>query len=126
VGNACSAGEYALTIALDMIRGGEADVVLVGGAEAPTRVGMSGFDRLGAADPERCRPFDRERRGTMFGDGAAMVVLESAAYAARRGRVRGTRGWRVELRRPPPDRARSEWCADRGRDDVRRRAVRRS
>ncbi|MFT7835826.1 beta-ketoacyl-[acyl-carrier-protein] synthase family protein [Saccharothrix sp. BKS2] len=85
VGNACSAGGYALTIALDMIRGGEAEAVLVGGAEAFTRVGMGGFDRLGAADPLRCRPFDRGRRGTMFGDGAAMVVLESAAHAARRG-----------------------------------------
>ena len=84
VGNACSASGYALTIALDMIRGGEADAVLVGGAEAPTRVGMGGFDRMGAADPVRCRPFDRERRGTMFGEGAAMVVLESAAHAARR------------------------------------------
>jgi 3-oxoacyl-[acyl-carrier-protein] synthase II len=85
VGNACSASGYALTIALDMIRGGEADVVLVGGAEAPTRVGMGGFDRLGAADPDRCRPFDRRRRGTLFGDGAAMVVLEAAEHAAGRG-----------------------------------------
>lgn len=85
VGNACSAGGYALTVGLDMIRGGEADAVLVGGAEAPTRVGMGGFDRLGAADPVRCRPFDRQRRGTMFGDGAAMVVLESAAHATWRG-----------------------------------------
>jgi 3-oxoacyl-[acyl-carrier-protein] synthase II len=85
VGNACSAGGYALTIALDMIRAGEADMVLVGGGEGVTRVGMGGFDRLGAADPERCRPFDRDRSGTMFGDGAAVAVVESAEHAARRG-----------------------------------------
>lgn len=85
VGNACSAGGYALTIALDMIRAGEAEVVLVGGAEGITRVGMAGFDRLGAADPHRCRPFDKDRAGTMFGDGAAMVVVESAEHARRRG-----------------------------------------
>ncbi|MFJ4650549.1 beta-ketoacyl synthase N-terminal-like domain-containing protein [Nocardia sp. NPDC088792] len=85
VGNACSAGGYALTIALDMIRGGETERVLVGGGEGVTRVGMAGFDRLGAADPLRCRPFDKQRAGTMFGDGAAVVVLESAASARRRG-----------------------------------------
>ncbi|MFF5206335.1 beta-ketoacyl-[acyl-carrier-protein] synthase family protein [Streptosporangium sp. NPDC000396] len=85
VGNACSAGGYALTIAMDMIRSGEAEQVLVGGGEGVTRVGMGGFDRLGAADPVRCRPFDRDRAGTMFGDGAAMVVVESAGHANRRG-----------------------------------------
>lgn len=85
VGNACSAGGYALTIASDMIRSGEEEIVLIGGAEGVTRVGMGGFDRLGAADPERCRPFDRNRAGTLFGDGAAMIVLESAEHAARRG-----------------------------------------
>ncbi|WP_424186490.1 beta-ketoacyl-[acyl-carrier-protein] synthase family protein [Actinokineospora sp. G85] len=85
VGNACSAGGYALTSAMDMIRAGETDVVLVGGAEAATRVGMGGFDRLGAADPVRCRPFDHRRSGTLFGDGAAVVVLESAERAAARG-----------------------------------------
>ncbi|MGW1993792.1 beta-ketoacyl-[acyl-carrier-protein] synthase family protein [Embleya sp. NPDC001921] len=85
VGNACSAGGYALGIASDMIRSGEASVVLVGAADGVTRVGMGGFDRLGAADPRSCRPFARDRAGTMFGDGAAMVVLESAAHARRRG-----------------------------------------
>ncbi|WP_405163009.1 beta-ketoacyl-[acyl-carrier-protein] synthase family protein [Nocardia sp. NBC_01499] len=85
VGNACSASGYALTIALDMIRAGEAERVLVGGGEGVTRVGMGGFDRMGAADPLRCRPFDAQRAGTMFGDGAAMVVLESTEAARRRG-----------------------------------------
>lgn len=85
VGNACSATGYALTIALDMIRMGEAGTVLVGGAEGITRAGMGGFDRLGAADPLRCRPFDRHRAGTTFGDGSAMIVLEAADHARRRG-----------------------------------------
>ncbi|MFI0980727.1 beta-ketoacyl-[acyl-carrier-protein] synthase family protein [Streptomyces sp. NPDC021093] len=85
VGNACSASGYALTIALDMIRAGEADTVLVGGAEGATRAGMGAFNRLGAADPVRCRPFDRHRAGTMFADGAAMVVLEADGHARRRG-----------------------------------------
>ncbi|GAA3785068.1 beta-ketoacyl-[acyl-carrier-protein] synthase family protein [Streptomyces coacervatus] len=85
VGNACAASGYAVAVAADMIRGGEADVVLTGGAEGVTRVGMGVFNRLGALDPERCRPFDLHRQGTLFGDGAAMLVLESAEHAARRG-----------------------------------------
>ncbi|ARX89205.1 MULTISPECIES: beta-ketoacyl-[acyl-carrier-protein] synthase family protein [Streptomyces] len=85
VGNACSASGYALTIALDMIRAGEATTVLVGGAEGITRAGIGAFNRLGAADPVRCRPFDRNRAGTMFGDGSAMLVLEAAGHARRRG-----------------------------------------
>ncbi|MGW0554235.1 beta-ketoacyl-[acyl-carrier-protein] synthase family protein [Streptomyces sp. NPDC002926] len=85
VGNACAASGYAAALAADMIRSGEADIVLTGGAEGPTRVGMGVFNRLGALDSDRCRPFDLHRQGTVFGDGAAMLVLESAESAARRG-----------------------------------------
>ncbi|MFE7779025.1 beta-ketoacyl-[acyl-carrier-protein] synthase family protein [Streptomyces sp. NPDC057445] len=85
VGNACAASGYAVALAADMIRGGEADIVLTGGGEGPTRVGMGVFNRLGALDPDRCRPFDVHRKGTVFGEGAAMLVLESAESAARRG-----------------------------------------
>ncbi|MGW7412288.1 beta-ketoacyl-[acyl-carrier-protein] synthase family protein [Streptomyces sp. NPDC054863] len=85
VGNACAASGYAAAIAADMIRAGEADLVLTGGAEGPTRVGMGVFNRIGAADPVACRPFDTERQGTLFGDGAAMLVLESAEHAEARG-----------------------------------------
>ncbi|GGK75923.1 beta-ketoacyl-[acyl-carrier-protein] synthase family protein [Mangrovihabitans endophyticus] len=104
VGNACAASAYALTVAADMIRAGEADVVLTGGAEGATRVGMGAFNRLGAADPVRCRPFDRGRRGTVFGDGAAMLVLESADHARARGahayaEVAGA-AWSCDARHP--------------------------
>ncbi|MFG6201313.1 beta-ketoacyl-[acyl-carrier-protein] synthase family protein [Nonomuraea sp. JJY05] len=85
LGNACGAGGYALGVALDIIRAGEADVVLVGGAEGITRVGMAGFDRIRVTDPRGCRPFARDRAGTVFADGAAFAVLESAAHAASRG-----------------------------------------
>ncbi|WP_329450793.1 beta-ketoacyl-[acyl-carrier-protein] synthase family protein [Streptomyces sp. NBC_01724] len=85
VGNACAASGYAAAIAADMIRAGEAEMVLTGGAEGPTRVGMGVFNRIGAADPVACRPFDTDRQGTLFGDGAAMLVLESAEHAEARG-----------------------------------------
>lgn len=84
-GNACAASGYAAAVAADMIRAGEADVVLTGGAEGPTRVGMGVFNRIGAADPVACRPFATDRRGTLFGDGAAMLVLEAAEHAEARG-----------------------------------------
>ncbi|MFJ2738079.1 beta-ketoacyl-[acyl-carrier-protein] synthase family protein [Streptomyces sp. NPDC087440] len=84
-GNACAASGYAASVAADMVRAGEADVVLTGGAEGPTRVGMGVFNRIGAADPVACRPFDTDRQGTLFGDGAAMLVLEAAEHAEARG-----------------------------------------
>ena len=98
VSNACSASGYALSVAADLIRSGEADVVFAGGAEAYSRVALACFNRLGAIDPDRCRPFAADRRGTVFGEGAAVLVLESAAHARARGagpgyaRLAGT-GW---------------------------------
>ncbi|MET8012190.1 beta-ketoacyl-[acyl-carrier-protein] synthase family protein [Streptomyces sp. NPDC005271] len=96
--NACAASGYALSVAADLIRSGEADVVIAGGTEAYSRTALACFNRMGAIDPERCRPFAAERRGTVFGEGAAVLVLESAAHARARGvphvygRLAGT-GW---------------------------------
>ncbi|MFF2651033.1 beta-ketoacyl-[acyl-carrier-protein] synthase family protein [Streptomyces sp. NPDC058045] len=85
VSTACAAGAYAVSLGVEMIADGEADVVLVGGAEAVSRPAMGAFMRLGAADPVHCRPFDADRAGTVYGEGAAFLVLESAEHAARRG-----------------------------------------
>ncbi|MFC5747148.1 beta-ketoacyl-[acyl-carrier-protein] synthase family protein [Actinomadura rugatobispora] len=84
VGNACAASGYALSVAADMIRAGEVEVAVAGGADGGSRAALGAFNRMRAMDPVRCRPFDRDRAGTVFGDGAAMVVLESAEHAARR------------------------------------------
>ncbi|GIF02262.1 beta-ketoacyl-[acyl-carrier-protein] synthase family protein [Paractinoplanes rishiriensis] len=110
VSNACAAGGFAAGIAADLIRAGEADVVLTGGADAYSRVGWASMDRLGALDDVRCRPFDRDRRGTVLGEGAGVLVLESAAHAAGRGatvlaRLLGD-GWSCDaghLTAPEPD-----------------------
>lgn len=88
VSTACSASAYAVSLAVDAIVDGSADVVLAGGADGYTRVGVACFNRLGALDPERCRPFDADRVGTIFGEGAAFLVLESESHARRRGRDR--------------------------------------
>ncbi|GLV90063.1 MULTISPECIES: beta-ketoacyl-[acyl-carrier-protein] synthase family protein [Streptomyces] len=102
VSNACAASGYALSVAVDLIRRGEADTVLLGGAEGIARVPLASFSRLGAADPETCRPFDAGRRGTVFGEGAAVLVLQSARAAAGRpvyGRVLGT-AWSCDAHHP--------------------------
>lgn len=84
IANACAASGYAISVGADLIRSGEVDVVLAGGTEGYSRVALACFNRMGAVDPVRCRPFDRLRAGTVFGEGAAMVVLEAADHLHRR------------------------------------------
>lgn len=85
ISNACAAGSFAIAAAADLIRSGQADVAIAGGTEAYSRVALGCFNRLGAVDPLRCRPFSADRAGTVFGEGAAVLVLESAEHARRRG-----------------------------------------
>jgi 3-oxoacyl-[acyl-carrier-protein] synthase II len=88
VATACSAGLYSVSLAAELLRTGQADVMIVGGAEAISRVAMGCFNRLVAFDPEVCRPFDAGRKGTVMGEGAAVLVLESEDHARRRGWTR--------------------------------------
>jgi 3-oxoacyl-[acyl-carrier-protein] synthase II len=82
---ACSSGAVALAEAADLIADGVVDVAVAGGVDAMTRLCFMGFNTLKLLDPEPCRPFDRDRRGMSIGEGAAFVVLESAAHARARG-----------------------------------------
>jgi 3-oxoacyl-[acyl-carrier-protein] synthase II len=82
---ACAAGNHAIAHAVDLLRADRAHIVLAGGADAFSRITFTGFARLGAVAPDTCRPFDRHRKGMVPGEGAAMLVLETAAGAARRG-----------------------------------------
>jgi hypothetical protein len=77
-------GTWAIALAASWVRAGRADVVLAGGTDLLCRFVVSGFNALKATAPE-ARPFDRDRRGLVLGEGAAIVVVESAAHAARRG-----------------------------------------
>jgi 3-oxoacyl-[acyl-carrier-protein] synthase II len=81
---ACAAGNYAIAFGADLIRAGRADVVLCGASELLQRTQFAGFVRLGAVAPERCQPFDRNRRGLIVGEGSGILVLESEAHAVRR------------------------------------------
>ena len=92
ISTACTSSSQALGYALRRIRSGEADLMLAGGAESlmePTQV--AGFILLGALskrndDPQHAsRPFDADRDGFVLAEGAAMLVLEDAWHAYRRG-----------------------------------------
>jgi 3-oxoacyl-(acyl-carrier-protein) synthase len=82
---------YAIAEGIEKILSGQADVVIAGGAECPLHpevlasFGAAGI--LGSRDPgdAPCRPFDARRRGTVLGEGAGVLVLESSGHARRRG-----------------------------------------
>lgn len=82
---ACSAGNYAISYAVDLLRAGRADIMVAGGADPFSRIAFTGFNRLFALAPERCQPFDRNRQGTMIGEGAGVLVLEPLESAQARG-----------------------------------------
>jgi len=89
---ACASSSQAIGESAEMIRSGEVDLMLAGGAHSMIHpFGISGFHRLSALsqrndDPTHAvRPFDRDRDGFVVGEGAAMVVLESLEHAQRRG-----------------------------------------
>lgn len=73
---ACAAGNYAIAYASDLLRLDKADVMLAGGAEPFSRIVFTGFNRLMAVAPERCQPFDRNRKGMLVAEGAAVLMLE--------------------------------------------------
>lgn len=82
---ACAAGNYAIGFAADQIRAGRADVAITGASEIIEKLQFAGFVRLGAVAPERCQPFDKNRRGLLLGEGSGMMVLESEEHARARG-----------------------------------------
>jgi 3-oxoacyl-[acyl-carrier-protein] synthase II len=90
--SACASGAEAIGYGMEMIRSGRADVVLAGGTEAAIiPLNIAAFAAMRALstrneEPERAsRPFDKGRDGFVLGEGAGMVVLESAEHAAARG-----------------------------------------
>ncbi len=89
---ACAAGTQAIGEASEIIRRGDADVMLAGGAHSMIHpLGMTGFIRLTAMSSRRdspdtaARPFDQTRDGFVMGEGAGVLVLESAEHALARG-----------------------------------------
>jgi 3-oxoacyl-[acyl-carrier-protein] synthase II len=92
VASACATGAEAVSLGLDLIRSGRADVVVAGGTEAVIHpLPIAGFASMRAMstrndDPERAsRPWDKGRDGFVLGEGAGILVLERADHAHARG-----------------------------------------
>ncbi|MBM2809893.1 MAG: fabF [Chloroflexi bacterium] len=90
--SACSTSAHALGEAAEIIRRGDAKVMIAGGSEAPILpIGVAGFAAMKALstrndEPQRAsRPFDRERDGFIMAEGGGAVVLEAESYARARG-----------------------------------------
>lgn len=81
---ACAAGNYSIGNIYDMIRLGKIDYGLAGGSDSLSRVVYTGFDRLLTIAPEKCQPFDKNRKGMIPGEGAGMVLLEFLESAVKR------------------------------------------
>ena len=92
--SACASGAHSIGMALNLLRAGQADVMLAGGAESTmTPYVLNGYAAMGALskrndDPTRAsRPFDKGRDGFVMAEGAAVLVLETLAHAKARGAV---------------------------------------
>jgi nodulation protein E len=86
VSSACSSSNHAIAQAFALIRSGMADVAISGGSEACLVPGLiKSWEALRVLAPDTCRPFSHDRKGLVLGEGAGVLVLESATHAERRG-----------------------------------------
>ena len=76
ISTACSSAINSIIVGCEMLRSGEADLVIAGGSEALSKFHLNGFNTLHILDTEVCRPFDATRVGLNLGEGAAFVVLQ--------------------------------------------------
>ena len=90
--SACASGADSIGVGLNMIRRGEADIVMAGGTEAAVcPIGIAGFNACHALSknneqPEMAsRPFDAKRDGFVLGEGAGLLILEEESHAIKRG-----------------------------------------
>ena len=83
---ACSSSSHAIGQAFWLIRQGTLDAAITGGSEAPFSLGhLKAWEALRVVAPETCRPFSKDRKGMILGEGAAMLVLETLEMAQARG-----------------------------------------
>lgn len=82
---ACSSALNAVMLGADLLRTGQVQMALVGGAESLSKFHLNGFNTLMILDHEPCRPFDASRSGLNLGEGAGYLVLEAEDSAIARG-----------------------------------------
>jgi 3-oxoacyl-[acyl-carrier-protein] synthase II len=85
IATACAASNYALGYGYDMVRTGEAEFMISGGADSIARWAHAGFYRIGALAESVCRPFDADRSGTLIAEGGVALFLETLDGAVARG-----------------------------------------
>ena len=81
---ACAAGNYAIGYGYDLLQSNESDIVVAGGSDSFSWIAFTGFNKVSATAPEKCQPFDKNRKGIIPGEGAGIVVLESLEQAQKR------------------------------------------
>ncbi len=81
----CASGAAALATALEWIRAGRAALALAGGFDELAESTVAGLSALRAISKDTIRPFDKNRSGTIFSEGAGVFVVESAEHARARG-----------------------------------------
>jgi nodulation protein E len=86
VSTACSSANHAIGQAFRLVRDGEADAAMTGGSESIFNIGMlKAWEAMRVIAPDTCRPFSKDRRGMILGEGGAMMVLEPMDAAKARG-----------------------------------------
>src|SRR5260370_3613380 len=86
ISTACSSAAHAIGQAFQMIAAGGSDLAITGGSESPFSMGiLKAWEAMRVVSPETCRPFSKDRRGMILGEGAAMFVLEPLEVAQARG-----------------------------------------
>jgi nodulation protein E len=86
VSTACSSSNHAIGQAFRMVRNGEAEMAIAGGSEAPFSFGLlKAWEAMRVVSPDTCRPFCKDRRGMILGEGGAMLILEPLESAQARG-----------------------------------------
>jgi len=85
ISSACASSTHAIGVAYQLVRFGVAECAVTGGSEACITYGtMKGWEALRVTAPDTCRPFSRDRKGLVLGEGAAVVVLETLENAKKR------------------------------------------
>jgi nodulation protein E len=86
ISTACSSANHAIGQAFWLVRNGVARMALAGGSEAVFSLGfLKAWEAMRVVSPDTCRPFSRDRRGLILGEGGAMLVLETLESAQARG-----------------------------------------
>jgi nodulation protein E len=86
VSTACSSANHAIGQAFWMVRTGTARAAIAGGSEAVFSLGfLKAWEAMRVVSPDTCRPFSKDRRGLILGEGGAMLVLERLEEARARG-----------------------------------------